>query len=100
MGWAGLGGLGCLFRVLLLLLLLRRRSIAPALSTLLLLSPCNSSEPPAIPPAPLQTTTDRLSESRAALERKAALYERLARGEVEDEGGCGRESVGGWEPVV
>ncbi|EFN53927.1 hypothetical protein CHLNCDRAFT_58391 [Chlorella variabilis] len=33
----------------------------------------------------LKTTTDRLSESRAALEKKAALYDRLARGEVDDE---------------
>lgn len=40
----------------------------------------------AAPHAALQTTTDRLSESRAALERKAALYERLARGEVDDDG--------------
>ena len=37
-------------------------------------------------PAHLQTTTDRLGESRAALEKKAALYDRLARGEVDDEG--------------
>lgn len=33
----------------------------------------------------IKTASDRLSESRAALERKAALYERLARGEVDDE---------------
>ncbi|KAL4431730.1 hypothetical protein ABPG77_002946 [Micractinium sp. CCAP 211/92] len=33
----------------------------------------------------IKTASDRLSESRAALERKAALYERLARGEVEAE---------------
>lgn len=38
----------------------------------------------------LQTASDRLGESRAALERKAALYERLARGEVDDEGECCR----------
>jgi hypothetical protein len=37
-------------------------------------------------PAHLQTTTDRLGESRAALEKKAELYDRLARGEVGDEG--------------
>lgn len=48
--------------------------------------------PPSRPrPAPLlfslaQKTTDRLSESRSALERKAALYEKLSRGEVDDEG--------------
>ena len=41
---------------------------------------------PPTPPRPVQTTTDRLSESRAALEKKAALYDRLARGEVDDEG--------------
>lgn len=33
----------------------------------------------------VKTASDRLGESRAALERKAALYERLARGEVDDE---------------
>ena len=56
---------------------------------------CCCPEAPLSPPStliPPQTTTDRLAESRAALERKAALYERLARGEVEDEGGW----VGGW----
>jgi hypothetical protein len=45
----------------------------------------------------LQTTTERLSESRAALEKKAALYERLARGEVDDDGGFqGCKAVTGW----
>ncbi|KAI3431435.1 hypothetical protein D9Q98_004487 [Chlorella vulgaris] len=33
----------------------------------------------------VKTATDKLGESRAALERKAALYDRLARGEVDDE---------------
>ncbi|PSC71976.1 pentatricopeptide repeat-containing protein [Micractinium conductrix] len=33
----------------------------------------------------IKTASDRLSESRAALEKKAALYERLAAGEVDDE---------------
>ncbi|KAL4440396.1 hypothetical protein ABPG75_003397 [Micractinium tetrahymenae] len=33
----------------------------------------------------IKANLDRLSESRAALERKAALYERLARGKVEDD---------------
>ena len=45
-------------------------------------------------PAHLQTTTDRLGESRAALEKKAELYDRLARGEVDDEG----EGAGALEP--
>lgn len=38
------------------------------------------------PRPPLQTASDRLADSRAALERKAALYERLARGEEDDDG--------------
>jgi hypothetical protein len=32
-----------------------------------------------------QSTSDRMAECRAALERKSALYEKLMRGEVEDE---------------
>lgn len=35
-------------------------------------------------PTFVQTTTDRLSESQAALERKAALYDRLASGQATD----------------
>lgn len=44
-----------------------------------------------------QTTTDRLSESRAALEKKAALYDRLAAGQADDEGAlrCWREGRDG-----
>ena len=34
---------------------------------------------------PTGTGADRLAESQAALERKAALYEKLAKGEVEHE---------------
>lgn len=33
-----------------------------------------------LPLTPLQTASDRLADSRAALERKAALYDRLASG--------------------
>jgi hypothetical protein len=34
---------------------------------------------------PSGTGADRLAESQAALERKAALYEKLARGDVDDD---------------
>lgn len=41
--------------------------------------------PAPCPAANPQTDADRASESYAALERKAALYERLARGEAADD---------------
>lgn len=57
---------------------------------------CAEPLPPAYPNrlACPQTATDRLSESRAALEKKAALYDKLARGEVDDAGKRGR-----WLPL-
>ncbi len=59
-------------------------SLAHVAPMLVMAPPCLSH--PCLPLHLPQTASDRLSESRAALERKAALYERLARGEVEAEG--------------
>lgn len=59
--------------------------------------PCTTPCP--TPTAALQTASDRLADSRAALERKAALYDRLARGEEDDEGGwrvLACTCVGAW----
>jgi hypothetical protein len=60
----------------------------PACWLAYLLAGCRSPRLTSCPqtPAAVQTATDKLGESRAALERKAALYDRLARGEVDDEG--------------